>query len=124
MAATAADEAANVRRVILDMQCLPAAPVNSGALVDGDILVGFARGCKRSATQRSVSNLSLLNTGSLRLVRVALRPRAAEDARAFRGEIGLQRFPRHECDIFALGVGADCVGRIVEGEAGTLARVG
>ena len=59
-----------------------------------------------------------------RLFRIALRSCAAEDARAFRGEVRLQRVPRHEGDIFALGVGADRVRRIVEGEAGALAGFG
>ncbi|MGX1077927.1 hypothetical protein AB7M45_008537 [Bradyrhizobium elkanii] len=36
-------------------------------------------------------------------------------------QIRLQRLPGHEDDILAFGVGADGIGRVVEGEAGTLA---
>jgi len=55
---------------------------------------------------------------------IPLRPCAAEDVCAFRRQIGLQCFPRHERDILAFDIGADRIGRVVEGEAGTLAGHG
>src|SRR6478736_277981 len=86
-----------------------------------NMLRGFA-GMSQAAAQRRREPRFRWN--SLLLVGVALWPRAAEDARALRCEIGLQCFPRNECDILALGIGADGIGRVVEGEAGALAWFG
>src|SRR3954452_14332049 len=55
------------------------------------------------------------------LVIVTSWPRAAEDRGAFRRDIGLQFFPGHEGDIVPLGIGADRIGRIMEGETRALA---
>src|SRR4051794_35994469 len=57
------------------------------------------------------------------LVIVTSWPRAAEDRGAFRRDIGLQFFPGHEGDIVPLGIGADRIGRIMEGETRALARL-
>src|SRR5690242_18281310 len=55
------------------------------------------------------------------LVEITLRTRATKDLRAFCRQIRLQHLPRHEGDVLAFGIGADGIGRIVEGEAGALA---
>src|SRR5579885_1672797 len=66
----------------------------------------------RAARARGPVRRTRLSTRLL-LLRIALRARAAEDALAFRRQIGLQRLPGHEGDILAFDIGADGVGRIV-----------
>src|SRR6476619_2899925 len=56
-----------------------------------------------------------------RSVVVTLRSCAAENPDAFRRQIRFQRLPGHEGDILALGIGADRVGGIMEGQAGAFA---
>src|SRR3954465_6494853 len=73
-------------------------------------MLAFDRSGPRGPGQSSACASSVL-------LRIPLRPDAAEDRLTLRGEIRLQRVPRHESDIFALGIGANRVGWIVEGEA-------
>ena len=63
----------------------------------------------RALCSRPATTLAL--AGSPLIVLVALRPRAAENP--LRRQIRLQNLPRHEGDVFAFGVGADRIGRIV-----------
>src|SRR5579859_7049874 len=72
----------------------------------------------------SVRSIQPTRHGLLLVLGIALRACAAEDALALRRQIGFQRLPGHESDIVTFRVGADGIGRIVEGETGALAGHG
>ena len=66
-----------------------------------------------------------MNAGcSPRAVIVILWPCAAENRNTFRRQIRFQRLPRQEGDILALDIGADRIGRKMEGQAGAFAGFG